>query len=280
MLNTFVINLDRRPDRLHFVKAQLDDLRIPFERFPAIDGQTMSPEQKNVFDESRFLLECKKMPVIGEIGCALSHRAVWQRMVDENLDYALILEDDIRIHPKLAILLADEKNYHRYDFLNLAIKEPYELDVHDVITCLEKKQCQRPAFWQSRKQWRKMESEAVVDWRIFSIRALGNGMIVCECDPAPALACCYILSQKAAQQLLVATKSLYFPIDKAWHHAGGMLREACLAEPLATQTLDSDILNRKRVLLSLGQRIQRFFVKSRRLQRRWDVLRMYGWTRL
>ncbi len=33
----------------------------------------------------------------GEVGCFLSHRACWRRIVDEGLEYALIVEDDLAI---------------------------------------------------------------------------------------------------------------------------------------------------------------------------------------
>ncbi len=35
----------------------------------------------------------------GEVGCFLSHRACWQRIVDEGWDYALIAEDDLALDP-------------------------------------------------------------------------------------------------------------------------------------------------------------------------------------
>ena len=37
----------------------------------------------------------------GEVGCFLSHRACWQKIVDEGLDYALIAEDDLSVDPGL-----------------------------------------------------------------------------------------------------------------------------------------------------------------------------------
>ncbi|MCR9125034.1 MAG: glycosyltransferase family 25 protein [Rhodobacteraceae bacterium] len=37
----------------------------------------------------------------GEIGCFLSHRACWQRIVDDNLDWALIAEDDMQVREPL-----------------------------------------------------------------------------------------------------------------------------------------------------------------------------------
>lgn len=37
----------------------------------------------------------------GEIGCFLSHRACWQRIVEERIDWALIVEDDLGVEPGL-----------------------------------------------------------------------------------------------------------------------------------------------------------------------------------
>ncbi len=37
----------------------------------------------------------------GEIGCFLSHRKCWARIVSENLEYALIAEDDLSLDPHL-----------------------------------------------------------------------------------------------------------------------------------------------------------------------------------
>lgn len=36
----------------------------------------------------------------GEVGCFLSHRQCWQRVVDEGWDYALIVEDDLALEPE------------------------------------------------------------------------------------------------------------------------------------------------------------------------------------
>ncbi|MDE4132389.1 glycosyltransferase family 25 protein [Phaeobacter sp. QD34_3] len=37
----------------------------------------------------------------GEVGCFLSHRTCWQRIVDEGWDHALIVEDDLSVEPEL-----------------------------------------------------------------------------------------------------------------------------------------------------------------------------------
>ena len=39
LVDIYLINLDRRPNRLKSMKAQLDLLNLPFTRYPAIDGK-------------------------------------------------------------------------------------------------------------------------------------------------------------------------------------------------------------------------------------------------
>ena len=38
LTDIYLINLDRRPDRLKIMKAQLDLLNLPYIRYPAVDG--------------------------------------------------------------------------------------------------------------------------------------------------------------------------------------------------------------------------------------------------
>ena len=90
-LKTFVINLDKRNDRLDYIKEQL---KIPFERFSAIDGTKI----ENYFEEELFQDYFEKMDgkkcSFGEVGCKLSHLKLWSQITDSTL----ILEDDIKVH--------------------------------------------------------------------------------------------------------------------------------------------------------------------------------------
>ena len=38
---------------------------------------------------------------IGEIGCFLSHRSVWKKIVAQNLTAGIIFEDDVQIDPNV-----------------------------------------------------------------------------------------------------------------------------------------------------------------------------------
>ena len=273
-MQIFLINLDRRPDRLEQVKTQLVQLGLEFQRISAVDGSQL-PADYPLLQKERFLLEQKKPAVIGEIGCAESHRLIWKQMIAQNLPFALVLEDDISLSPKLTDFL-QTKAYEAYDFVNLSSAEPYHLEPLALSSLLEQQILERPLAWQStRNVWRRLEWRR--RWRIFKLHPINKDTILCECDPAPALGSGYIVSLAAAKSFLVQSDPLYFPIDLVWRYSSGLLRQAFLSQPLIEQTRgDSDIPGRYQgYRLTTWQSIKRFFIKSRRWQRRWAVARLY-----
>ncbi len=86
MIPIFLINLDTRPDRLVYVSTQLHELHLPFTRISAVLGKNLTESEQQLFDKDRFIIEYKKPVTLGEIGCAMSHRLIWQKMLDENLE--------------------------------------------------------------------------------------------------------------------------------------------------------------------------------------------------
>jgi glycosyl transferase family 25 len=93
-MRVFLINLDRRPDRLAAMKSQLDRLGIAFERFSAVDAQAMEPAKLSVpFAESGPL----GMLSPGDKGCTYSHIHVWRMIAEGPDEYVTVLEDDIQI---------------------------------------------------------------------------------------------------------------------------------------------------------------------------------------
>jgi len=97
-MKSFVINLDKDVDRLKSISSQLESLKIPFERFPAILGTDL-PESVIQESVNRFRWACAVgRPVrMGEIGCALSHAGVYRQMIQNGITAAQIFEDDITI---------------------------------------------------------------------------------------------------------------------------------------------------------------------------------------
>ena len=91
----FVINLDSSQDRLVSIAQQFDKLGLEFERVSAVRGSDLSKQEKSeIFDLDINLQKYHKILNDGEIGCYLSHVRCYEKIIAEQLDYALILEDD------------------------------------------------------------------------------------------------------------------------------------------------------------------------------------------
>lgn len=89
---TFVINLDSRPDRWESLLRAEPQLQGLVTRIPAVHGTSLQ------MTSSIFKL-CKENPFQWKksiIGCYLSHLSVWKRILEEEGDLFLILEDDVR----------------------------------------------------------------------------------------------------------------------------------------------------------------------------------------
>jgi glycosyl transferase family 25 len=53
-LQTWVINLDRAPDRLERISMQLQRLGLPFTRLPAVDARALTADQRAALDEAGY----------------------------------------------------------------------------------------------------------------------------------------------------------------------------------------------------------------------------------
>ncbi|MDP1540920.1 MAG: glycosyltransferase family 25 protein [Moraxellaceae bacterium] len=95
----FVVSLKESDQRRISVAAQLNKLEIPFEFVDAVRGSVLSPEQRRklVAPENDILRVRGKALSDSEIGCALSHLVVYQTMQDSNIEYAIVLEDDVKV---------------------------------------------------------------------------------------------------------------------------------------------------------------------------------------
>jgi len=103
----FIINLDRSVERYQSALAQLSAWPdLPIERVSAADGRQMSAQELNCYyslplNQQRY----HKLLQPAEKGCYISHIWCWQRIVNQQLDFALILEDDFIVNGDLAAML-------------------------------------------------------------------------------------------------------------------------------------------------------------------------------
>ena len=87
-MKQYLINLKRRPDRL---QQFYDRYPTHIEVVYGFDGQ--NPENENANELQTFhALSNGLMP--GEKGCFISHVRIYQDMIDKNIPFAVVMEDD------------------------------------------------------------------------------------------------------------------------------------------------------------------------------------------
>lgn len=100
----FVISLKNQEARRKNICSILKQHKVDFELFDATYGKDMTPEEQSLCsNESQTILNLKgnrKVLIedelsLSEKGCAMSHLRLYQHIIDQNLDYAVIMEDDL-----------------------------------------------------------------------------------------------------------------------------------------------------------------------------------------
>lgn len=122
----FVISLDRSLDRRLSCTKNLTEIGLSPIIFSATDGNKLTKEdlhcvQNKQINEIHLALN-RKVTIDHqleprEIGCSLSHLKLYQKIIKENYDFALILEDDAILTKNIVSLI---------DFL---LKIPFNWDV-------------------------------------------------------------------------------------------------------------------------------------------------------
>lgn len=107
----WVISLRRSTERRAHITQHLKEHNLPFEFFDAIDGQTLTPDQWARYDARQAQDSIGRELVPGEIAVALSHLTLYQRMIDQNLDEVLILEDDVVLKPEVLEILSRRASF-------------------------------------------------------------------------------------------------------------------------------------------------------------------------
>jgi glycosyl transferase, family 25 len=186
-VQTWVINLDRAPERLAQVRGQLQRLDMPFTRLPAVDARAITPAQRALLDEPAFHRRHGMTPLPGELGCYLSHVEVLRRFLASSAEAALVLEDDVKLHDTLPAVLA--------------------------------------ALMRCRERWDVVKLSAVHSGTPVAVAALGGGhalaVMLSKCTAASA----YLVNRRAAEAYLRAPGGLLpmtlpfdHEFDRAWRY--------------------------------------------------------------
>jgi GR25 family glycosyltransferase involved in LPS biosynthesis len=105
----YMINLEDATQRWRSAKQQLAPYQIDLVRYPAVDTRTFAKvkQYRSMIDDAAMA----KLEVLqqvkrrrqhrelsnGAVGCYLSHMGVYKQMIEDHVDVAMIMEDDIDI---------------------------------------------------------------------------------------------------------------------------------------------------------------------------------------
>ena len=98
-----VVSLARAVDRRRSIEAGFGALGLPFDIVDAVDGRT--EDVSGDVSQWRSRLEIGRPLSTGEVAASVSHQRAYQQIVDDDLPYALVVEDDIEPTPGLIDVL-------------------------------------------------------------------------------------------------------------------------------------------------------------------------------
>lgn len=173
MKNIAVVSLIDAHDRREHINALFKEYNLDFGYFDAINKSQVT----NILKKHDLTVETEKMSA-GEIGCTLSHYCLWNQIIEKDIPYMMIFEDDIFFAKSAEVLLSD------LDWL------PCDFDVIKIETTYEKVML--------KKEFDLTLSHSLLQMKS---RHLGSGG--------------YIISQKAANKLISKVKKLglQVPVD-------------------------------------------------------------------
>lgn len=127
----YYINLDRSIDRKQQMETNLNKI-FPdnFNRFSAVDKNSLTKDYiRSILDPRTYYymelnnhkrLVNEDINSLGHIGCFLSHRKLWEMLInDNNTDYYIIFEDDVVIKDDFKRLLDELLSKYQFDFVSL-----------------------------------------------------------------------------------------------------------------------------------------------------------------
>lgn len=106
-MKTYVINLKKDEDRRNHIAGQCRGVNLDFEFIEGVYGRALTSEElRRVYSPKKAQrTQCREL-VLSEIGCALSHIAVYRRIIEEGIPFALVLEDDVVLPACLPSILS------------------------------------------------------------------------------------------------------------------------------------------------------------------------------
>ncbi|WP_051910657.1 glycosyltransferase family 25 protein [Pectobacterium brasiliense] len=208
----FIVSLAKDIDRRKSIADDLKKGSIDFEFIDAILGSDLTRED---LDRIRENSPEEFNPTVSEIGCSLSHQKIYSKIINEKIEWAIILEDDAIINGSLK---------HLIDGLSgEAIKKMAEEDLYIL------------GGQDGLSQRRKVSLS-------FFNKININGVIFRKLIHKPIYitrTCCYLVSRKLAINLHKEFNNNYYIADK-WDY---LYKKKCFKNIYLTEIISHPIID-------------------------------------
>jgi len=105
-MKTFIINLDKDTYKKIIIEDLCKKHALDYEFITAIYGFQLKDDYiHSITNKQESITKIRRELSKGEIGCTLSHLQIFNKIINNNLEYALILEDDAYFDEKLLFFL-------------------------------------------------------------------------------------------------------------------------------------------------------------------------------
>ncbi|MDH4464076.1 MAG: glycosyltransferase family 25 protein [Acidovorax sp.] len=222
------INLDRDAERRARLQAQLDQLPLPSQRFPAVWWADVPATQaQRWYSDALNARQYYKPLRNGEKGCYASHIGAWQQLLASDAPALVVLEDDVRLTPQFAEVIE----------AIAALTEPWDM-VKLLGRDREKTRSQRP---------------------------LTANTLLVDYARVPSMTAGYVISRAGAARLLESRQPFGRPIDvdlRFWWECGDL--RILGVSPAAIELDDTSLVSSiwdERDTLTPAQRWRKFRMK-------------------
>ena len=107
----FLVSLERHSDRRTVMEERLRALGLEYRIEKAVDGMSLSDKEiAEAYDENAAKRILRRPLFKGEVGLSLTSKAIYQKMIAEDMEDAVIIEDDVELSEDFPEVLA---NRHR-----------------------------------------------------------------------------------------------------------------------------------------------------------------------
>ncbi len=225
-MKVYLINLDRSPERLAWMREQCHGQDIEMVRVEAVDAKDLSEEE---MDRLRSISSGRSSLSGPELACFLSHRKVWGIIASGEEPWAFVAEDDIHLSARFHIFLENS------DWI------PEGVDVVKAETVLTRQEVSRRKFGDH------------FGHHLHNIYSYHFG------------AAGYFISKSTSKRLLKYTENICEPVDELiFSPTIGLLRDLCVMQIIPAICIQDNYLNKAPLGNSLGSTISEERTRFRR----------------